>query len=74
MKILQYFEKAWVVAIVVSLIVAVYNAISLRTFDNRVYFPIICAMFCTLIWFNIRGQRKFREKMGDNDMPNRQGK
>ena len=63
MKILEYFEKAWIMAIGASLVVAVYNLITLRVFDNRVYFPIFCAMFCSLIWFNIRGQRRFREKM-----------
>ncbi len=63
MKILEYFEKAWIMAIGASIVVAVYNLITLRVFDNRVYFPIFCAMFCSLIWFNIRGQRRFREKM-----------
>jgi len=63
MKILEYFEKAWIMAIGASLAVAVYNLITLRVFDNRVYFPVFCAMFCSLIWFNIRGQRRFREKM-----------
>jgi len=63
MKILQYFEKAWIGAAIASIIVAVYNLISLREINNRVYFPVFCAMFCVLIWFNIRGQRKFKEKM-----------
>ncbi len=63
MKVLRYFEKAWILAAIVSLVVAIYNLIALRTFDNRVYFPIFCGMFCMLIWFNIRGQRRFREKM-----------
>lgn len=67
MKILQYFEKAWIVAAVAALIVAVYNLVTLRTFDNHVYFPILCAMFCVLIWYNLRGQRKFREKMMDEN-------
>lgn len=67
MKILQYFEKAWIVAAVTALIVAVYNLVTLRTFDNHVYFPILCAMFCVLIWYNLRGQRKFREKMMDEN-------
>ena len=63
MKILEYFEKAWIMAIGASLVVAVYNLITWRVFDNRVYFPVFCGMFCALIWFNIRGQRRFREKM-----------
>jgi hypothetical protein len=63
MKILQYLEKAWIVAAIASLVVAVYNLISLRTFDNHVYFPLFCAGFCMLIWFNVRGQRRFRDKI-----------
>jgi Na+/pantothenate symporter len=63
MKILQYFEKAWIAAAIVSLVVGVYNFATLQNFNNRVYFPLFCAMFCVLIWFNLRGQRKFREKV-----------
>ena len=63
MKILQYFEKAWIGAAIASLIVAVYNLITLREISNRIYFPFFCAGFCVLIWSNIRGQRRFREKM-----------
>ena len=63
MKFLQYLEKAWILAAIASVIVALFNLITLRTFDNHVYFPIFCAGFCLLIWFNVRGQRRFREKM-----------
>ena len=63
MILLKFFEKAWILAIIASLATAVFNLVQLRTFDNRVYFPVFCAIFCGLIWFNIRGQRKFREKM-----------
>jgi hypothetical protein len=63
MKILQYLEKAWILAAIASLVVAIFNLITLRTFDNHVYFPLFCAMFCMLIWFNVRGQRRFRDKM-----------
>lgn len=51
-----------------SLIVAIYNLIALRRLtDNHVYFPLFCAMFCVLIWFNVRGQRRFREKVFTED-------
>lgn len=65
MKILKYFEKAWIFAAIAAGIVSIYNLFSSGFISNRVYFPILCAMFCVLIWFNIRGQRKFREKMLD---------
>jgi len=63
MKILEYFEKAWIFAALSSFVVCLYNLITLRVFDNHVYFPFFCGLFCVLIWFNIRGQRRFRDKM-----------
>ena len=63
MKILEYFEKAWIFAAASSFIICLYNLITLRVFDNHVYFPFFCGLFCILIWFNIRGQRKFRDKI-----------
>jgi len=65
MKFLEYLEKAWLVAAAASFVVGIYNFVTLRVFDNHVYFPLFCGMFCILIWFNIRGQRRFREKMLD---------
>ena len=67
MKILQYFEKAWIGAAIASVVVGVFNLFTIGQINNRVYFPFICAMFCVLIWFNIRGQRRFREKMFDEN-------
>jgi hypothetical protein len=75
MKILQYLEKAWIGAIIVSLIVALYNLITVQKFNHLVYFPIISAAFCALVWFNIRGQRRFRERIiertDENNLLNR---
>lgn len=63
MKILEYFEKAWIAAAVAAFIVMIYNLITLRIFDYHVYFPLFCALFCLVIWQNIRGQRRLRDKM-----------
>lgn len=63
MRILQYFEKAWIAAAVAAFLVTVYNFATLMVFDHRVYFPLFCGLFCILIWMNLRGQRRFREKM-----------
>ena len=68
MKILEYLEKAWIVAAVCAFVVTIYNAITFRTFDYHIYFPLFCGCFCLLIFYNIRGQRRFREKIfGDKD-------
>lgn len=63
MKILEYFEKAWIAAAVAAFVVTIYNLVTLRTFDYHVYFPFFCALFCLVIWQNIRGQRRFRDKV-----------
>ena len=63
MNFLRYLEKAWIVAGVCALVVMVYNLVTLQNFTSPVYFPLICAGFCFLIWFNIRGQRRFRAKL-----------
>lgn len=70
MKILEYFEKAWIMAMIAAFGVAIYNLVMLRGFDRHVYFPIICGVFCLLIWYNLRGQRKFREKMLQDEQHN----
>jgi hypothetical protein len=67
MRILRYLEKAWIVAALSSFGVAIYNLVISRIFDSHVYFPMICGGFCLLLWFNVRGQRKFRDKIfGEN--------
>lgn len=63
MKILEYFEKAWIAAIVASFVVMLYNLITLQTFDYHVYFPMFCGIFCTFLWYNIRRQRLFKEQL-----------
>ncbi|MCS6935805.1 MAG: hypothetical protein NZM35_11770 [Chitinophagales bacterium] len=64
MKILKYFERAWIAAMVAAMIVTIYNLIVWKSvLDRHVYFPFFCGLFCLVIWQNLRGQRKFREKM-----------
>ncbi|HRN94041.1 MAG: hypothetical protein M9931_00920 [Chitinophagales bacterium] len=63
MKILRLFEKAWIAALICAFAVAIFNFFTLFTFDYRVYFPFFCGIFCTVIWRNLRGQRKFYEKL-----------
>ncbi len=63
MKILQLFERAWIMAAVAAFGVAVYNCVTLMVFNQKVYFPVFCGVFCLLLWWNIKGQRKFYEKM-----------
>ena len=67
MKILQYLQYAWMVAAGCALVAAIYNLVTLATFDYHVYFPLFCAVFCGLIWYNIRGQRRFREKVAQQN-------
>lgn len=55
-------ERAWLAAIAAAVGFAVYSAITYKAFNHLVYFPLICAGFCFLIYRNIRGQRQFLDK------------
>lgn len=59
---LLYLERAWLVAMVAALGTGIYNIVTSLTFNHLVYFPLICAGFCYLIYRNISSQRKFVEK------------
>ena len=51
------------VAAIAAVALGVFNLVYYQKFDRLVYFPIICAGFCVMIYMNIRGQRRFRTKM-----------
>jgi Na+/H+-translocating membrane pyrophosphatase len=63
MKFLAILEKAWLAAAVAAIIMAVYNLITIQSITYKVYFPLFCCGFCILIYMNIRGQRRFVDKM-----------
>lgn len=71
MKFLELLEKAWIIAAAAALVVTVYNAVTIQAINHKVYFPFFCAMFCGLLWFNVRGQRRFREKMEQEEKQKR---
>jgi hypothetical protein len=66
MKFLEILEKAWLVACVAAIVLGIYNFVMIQRFSSSVYFPFICSGFCTLIYYNIRGQRRFATKMRDD--------
>lgn len=63
MKILQIFERMWLVAFGLSIFVAIFNIFKYQKFDNHVYMPIVCGILCIFLWRNLKSQRKFSEKM-----------
>ena len=64
MKMLQYMERAWLLAAVAAAVLCLYNGFRYQSLLNTsVYFPAFCAVFCVLIFYNIRRQRLFREEM-----------
>lgn len=71
MRFLELLEKAWIVAAAAALVVALYNVVTVQAFNHQVYFPLLCAMFCGLLWFNVRGQRRFKEKMDKEEVQKR---
>ena len=60
-------ERAWLLAAGCAVALGMYNLVANRLFDQSVYFPIFCAFFCVLIFWNIRGQRRFNEKMMEQE-------
>ena len=52
-----------------AILVALFNFVRNGAFDSTVYFPLFCALFCSLLYFNVRGQRRFRQKMEDQNPP-----
>lgn len=70
MKFLKILERAWLFASVAALVLAAYNFIVNRAFNHQVYFPIFCAVFCVLIYRNIKSQRQFREQQ-QNEQKNK---
>lgn len=63
MKILQIFERMWLVAFALSVFVAIFNAFKYQKFDNHVYMPLVCGILCVFLYRNLNSQRKFTEKM-----------
>lgn len=63
MKFLQYLEKAWLFAAFAAVLTALFNLVTKQTFSYPFYFPLFTAMFCLLLYFNVRGQRKFQEAL-----------
>lgn len=67
MKILQLFERMWLVAFALSIFVAIFNAFKYQKFDNHVYMPIVCGILCIFLYRNLNSQRKFSEKMSSQN-------
>ena len=63
MKFLEILEKAWLAAAILAVFMGAFNLITTLKFNYAVYFPFVCCGFCILIYMNIRGQRRFVEKM-----------
>jgi hypothetical protein len=63
MKFLQLLERAWILATITALGVTVLNIFKYKTFDYHVYFPLFCAAFCGFLYYNVKSQRTFAEKI-----------
>jgi hypothetical protein len=63
MKLLQILEKAWLVAAAAAVVTGVLNWVTTRQFGHSVYFAFICAGFCGVLYYNVRGQRRFSERI-----------
>ena len=61
-KFLFYLEILWIMAIVASVLVFIWNLWALRSLSPSVYTPIITGVLSGVVLWNIKGQRKFYER------------
>jgi uncharacterized membrane protein len=62
MNFFYYLERAWLVAAFFGLGVSIYFFASTMVFNEKVYMPLVSAVFAGLIYYNIHKQRLFLEK------------
>lgn len=63
MKLLKIFQKIWLAAAALAIFFAVTNAWKLQSFNYKVYFPLICAVFCGIVYWNLGKQIRFKEEI-----------
>jgi Flp pilus assembly protein TadB len=63
MKFLKLYEKLWLVAALVAVIVTIVNCFVYKKFDHHIYFPILVCMATIAMYFTKRNHRRFMEKM-----------
>ena len=73
MKFLIILEKAWLTGAVVAFVMGTINIFISRN-AYQIYMPYVCCAGCLLIYMNVKGQRRFKEKMQDmNKTPKSEG-
>ena len=72
MKILQIFERMWLVAFGLSIFVAIFNVFKYQKFDNHVYMPIVCGILCVFLWRNLNNLDFLLTEITRTGHPNRQ--
>ena len=70
MKIMKIYEKAWIIAIAVALIVSVVNLIRFKEINQAVYFPVVIAFFCVMVYMTKKNHRKFMDKFEQDNRDN----
>jgi energy-coupling factor transporter transmembrane protein EcfT len=63
MNIMRVVEKIWILAAIASFAVVVVNFLKIGTINHLVYFPFFCGIFCIILFFNLRSQNNFKDKM-----------
>lgn len=63
MNIMRVVEKFWIVASLASFAVVIINFIKINKVNHTVYFPFFCGIFCLILFFNLRSQNNFKDKL-----------
>jgi hypothetical protein len=66
MKFLLILEKAWLIGAAVAFAMGTVN-IFIAKQPYQIYMPYVCCAGCIVIYMNVKGQRKFKEKMEQMD-------
>lgn len=66
-KVLQY---VWGITALASLALGVYNLLIVPGTDYKKFLPLVVFLFCTIVFFNLRSQVKFKEKLDQKNQEN----
>jgi hypothetical protein len=66
MKLLSIFQKIWLVAGACAMGMGLYRLVELKSLHYKVYFPFICAVLCSIVYWNIGQQIKMYDQKNKN--------
>lgn len=66
-KVLKY---VWGITALASLSLGVYNLLVVPGMNYKKFVPLVVFVFCSIVFFNLRSQVKFKEKLDRKNQEN----